>query len=50
MEECDEEVWSWNYFPEEAVDPYWIRCTLVLPHDEHEDEHTGLTWQTKKEE
>lgn len=45
-EQCQEEVWSWDYFRESQVDGYWIRCSLVIPHDVHEDSHTGLTWRT----
>lgn len=41
---CEEETWSWWHFTPDQVDPYWIRCTLAGPHDEHEDENTGLTW------
>jgi hypothetical protein len=33
-----------------ALDSYWIRCTLQGTHDEHKDEHTGLTWKTIAEE
>jgi hypothetical protein len=46
MEECEEEVWSWSYFTPDQVDGYWIRCTLAIPHDEHEDENTGLRWRS----
>jgi hypothetical protein len=41
---CDAEVWSWAIFSTEAVDPYWIRCTRLGPHDRHEDSNTGATW------
>jgi hypothetical protein len=41
---CQEETYSWDHFTAEQVDAYWIRCTLQGPHDEHKDEHTGLTW------
>lgn len=44
MDECTEETYSWWHFTPEQLDPYWIRCTLVIPHDVHQDEHTGLTW------
>jgi hypothetical protein len=43
-QECREETHSWRHFTAEQVDSYWIRCTLAVPHDEHKDEHTGLTW------
>lgn len=42
--ECNEETWSWWHFSDNQMDPYWIRCTLTLPHEQHEDENTGLTW------
>lgn len=42
---CTEEIWSWTYFTAEQVDPYWIRCTAVGPHDEHEDSNTGAKWK-----
>lgn len=43
---CDEEIHSWGEkaFRPEQVDPYWIRCTLLGKHVEHEDSHTGLKW------
>jgi hypothetical protein len=41
---CTEETWSWWHFSDQQMDPYWIRCTLVGPHEEHEDENTGLKW------
>lgn len=42
---CYEEVWSWDHFdPNSDMDAYWIRCTQLGPHDEHEDANTGLTW------
>lgn len=46
---CDEETWSWWHFTPSQLDPYWIRCTLTLPHDRHEDENTGLRWTTEDE-
>jgi hypothetical protein len=46
MDECKEEVWSWWYFTPDQTDDYWIRCTLAIPHEEHEDEHTGLRWRS----
>lgn len=42
---CDAETWSWDHYTHRAVDPYWIRCTQLGPHDEHEDANTGLTWK-----
>lgn len=47
VQQCDEETLSWDHFTPDQVDRYWIRCTLSGPHDEHEDEHTGLTWRTR---
>jgi len=44
-DECKEETWSWWHFKPEQVDPYWIRCSLTIPHDTHEDSNTGLTWK-----
>lgn len=41
---CQAETRSWDHFTPEQMDSYWIRCTLWGPHDEHKDEHTGLTW------
>ncbi len=46
MDDCEEEVWSWWYFNPDQTDPYWIRCTLALPHEAHKDENTGLVWIT----
>lgn len=43
---CTAETRSWDHFTPEQMDSYWIRCTLADPHDEHEDENTGLTWRT----
>lgn len=42
---CPAETRSWDHFRPEQVDSYWITCDLLGPHDEHEDEHTGLTWR-----
>lgn len=42
---CQEETYSWDHFTAEQVDAYWIRCSLQGQHDEHKDEHTGLTWR-----
>lgn len=44
-EPCDAETWSWDHFRDWQVDPYWIRCKALGPHDEHEDSDTGLTWK-----
>jgi hypothetical protein len=46
-EQCTAEVHSWDHFRPEQMDSYWIRCTMWGPHDDHEDEHTGLTWRTE---
>ena len=43
-EPCDAEIWSWEIFQPEQVDPYWMRCHLLGPHDEHENSETGATW------
>jgi hypothetical protein len=43
---CMAETWSWKHFTPEQVDGYLIRCSLQGQHDEHKDEHTGLTWRT----
>lgn len=43
-QECREETYSWRHFTPQQMDGYWIRCTLLGLHSEHEDEHTGLTW------
>lgn len=47
--QCREDTWSWEHFNQDQVDGYWIRCTLWGPHDEHKDEHTGLTWISQPE-
>lgn len=44
-DECDAEIYSWDYFSVDAVDPYWIRCGRVGPHEEHEDSNTGAKWR-----
>jgi hypothetical protein len=44
QQQCESETRSWDHFTPEQADSYWIRCTLSGKHDEHEDEHTGLTW------
>lgn len=43
---CDAEVYSWDHYRPEQIDSYWIRCTLLGKHDEHEDSHTGLKWRS----
>lgn len=43
--QCEAETRSWDHFTPEQMDSYWIRCMLSGPHDEHEDENTGLTWK-----
>lgn len=45
-EPCSAELWSWDYFNDQQVDPYWMRCHLVGEHDEHENSETGATWRT----
>lgn len=42
--ECHQETYSWWHFTSDQMDPYWIQCTLAIPHKEHEDENTGLKW------
>jgi len=42
---CSAETYSWDHFRPEQVDSYWITCDVLGPHDEHQDEHTGLTWR-----
>lgn len=44
-EPCDAETWSWDHFRDSQVDPYWIRCKALGPHEEHEDSDAGLTWK-----
>jgi len=44
-ESCAAETYSWDHFRPEQVDAYWITCDVIGLHDEHEDEHTGLTWR-----
>lgn len=41
---CRAELWSWDYFNSEAVDPYWMHCHLIGKHDRHENSETGATW------
>lgn len=42
---CTAEKWSWDLFRAEQVDPYWMRCHLLGPHDEHENSETGAKWK-----
>lgn len=46
---CNAEVWSMDHYRDGQVDPYWIRCTQLGPHTEHEDSNTGLTWAREAE-
>ena len=41
---CTEQMWSWDYFRHEQVDAYWMRCSRVGAHDEHENSETGARW------
>lgn len=41
---CTSQFWSWDYFRHGQVDPYWMRCDMVGPHDEHKDSETGAHW------
>ncbi len=43
---CRSELWSWDHFRSEQVDPYWMRCHRVGEHDEHEHSETRATWLT----
>lgn len=43
-EPCNAELWSWEYYRPEQVDPYWMRCHLLGAHDEHENSETGARW------
>lgn len=43
---CKAETHSWSHYRPEQIDSYWIRCTLIGKHDEHEDSHTGLKWRS----
>jgi len=45
--QCTEDTWSWEHFNDQQTDGYWITCDRTGPHDEHKDEHTGLTWRTE---
>lgn len=44
-EPCKAETHSWSHYQPEQIDSYWIRCTRLGEHDEHEDSHTGLRWR-----
>jgi hypothetical protein len=44
VEECTGETHSWSHFNNSQIDPYWIKCTLTVPHFEHYDSNTGLRW------
>lgn len=46
---CTEETYSLWHFNNDQLDAYWIRCTRTGPHEEHEDENTGLTWPKEEE-
>lgn len=48
-EPCTAEIHSWSkqaFHRNRDIDSYWIRCTLLGKHDEHEDSNTGLTWRS----
>jgi hypothetical protein len=42
--DCRSEIWSWDYFRHQQVDPYWMRCQLAGPHKEHENTDTEARW------
>ena len=44
---CKAEIWSWDIFRHQEVDPYWMRCHLIGPHEKHENSETGATWSTE---
>jgi hypothetical protein len=46
--ECDATLNSWDYFNPRAVDKYDMRCDLTIPHEEHENNHTGAKWRDPK--
>ncbi|CAN7240413.1 hypothetical protein LJR045_000966 [Microbacterium sp. LjRoot45] len=46
---CAAQMWSWDYFRSQQVDPYWMRCHLVGKHDEHENSETGARWPAQHE-
>lgn len=43
-EPCTAEIHSWDYFRPTQLDSYWIRCTRLGEHEEHEDSNTGAHW------
>ena len=47
-EPCGDELWSWDYFQPEQVDPYWM-CHRLGPHEEHKNSETGAHWAFKRE-
>ncbi|KIP90169.1 hypothetical protein RU09_11860 [Microbacterium sp. MEJ108Y] len=49
-EPCDAEIWSWDIFRHQQVDPYWMRCHKLGAHDEHENSETGAHWPVKLQE
>lgn len=44
---CKAETHSWSHYRPEQIDSYWIRCTRLGKHDEHEDSNTGLNWRSR---
>lgn len=48
-EPCKAEIWSWDIFRHQEVDPYWMRCHRIGAHDKHENSETGATWPVKQE-
>ena len=48
-EPCKAEIWSWDIFRHQQVDPYWMRCHRLGKHDEHENSETGARWPVKQE-
>lgn len=45
---CKSDIWSWSVFSDNAVDPYWIQCTLIGNHTEHENSETGVKWRCEQ--
>jgi hypothetical protein len=41
---CESVAWSWDYFPMDAVDPYYITCDRKDTHTKHHNDETGLDW------
>lgn len=41
---CTAEIYSWEKYQPEQIDPYMIRCNRRGHHTEHHDSNTGLTW------